>query len=141
MNEHVGEDSTGTDFARAMLDADHASTDCGIQLLGNGPGSATLAMKVTDDMLNGHAITHGGYVFLLADSAFAVACNGYGRPTVAAGASITYLEPTTAGDELVAEAVERVRYGRNGIYDVTVRRGEIVVAEFRGTSREIRARS
>lgn len=141
MNEHVGEDSTGIDFARAMLDADHASTDCGIQLLGNGPGSATLAMKVTDDMLNGHAITHGGYVFLLADSAFAVACNGYGRTTVSAGASITYLQPTTAGDELVAEATEQARYGRNGIYDVTVRCGELVVAEFRGTSREIRTRA
>ncbi|WP_433566668.1 hydroxyphenylacetyl-CoA thioesterase PaaI [Nocardia sp. CA-151230] len=139
MNELSGQDSTGAGFAHAMLDTDRASSECGIQLLANGPGSATLAMKITEDMLNGHAITHGGYVFLLADTAFAAACNGYGRPTVAAGGSITYLEPTTAGDELVAEAVERARYGRNGIYDVTVRRGDVVIAEFRGTSREIPA--
>ncbi|RJO73820.1 hydroxyphenylacetyl-CoA thioesterase PaaI [Nocardia panacis] len=120
-----------------MLAEDRASTRCGIRLLRNAPGSATVTMTVTAEMTNGHDITHGGYVFLLADTAFAVAVNGYGRTTVSSGATITYIAPTTVGDELVAEAVERIRYGRSGVYDVTVRRGETVIAEFRGNSREL----
>jgi acyl-CoA thioesterase len=120
-----------------MLADDRASAAMGISLVRVDVGSATLAMTVTESMLNGHGITHGGFVFVLADTAFALACNGYGRPTVAASASITFVDPTSVGDELVAEAVERVRRGRSGVYDVTVRRGESVVAEFRGNSREI----
>jgi acyl-CoA thioesterase len=119
-----------------MFADDRASAAMGMRLLACAPGTATLAMTITEDMVNGHAITHGGYVFALADTAFAVACNGYGRPTVAAGASITFVAQTSAGDELVAQAVERVRRGRSGVYDVTVRRADGVVAEFRGNSRE-----
>ncbi len=88
-------------------------------------------------MVNGHAIAHGAFVFAVADTAFACACNSHGPVTVAASADITFVAPAREGDELVAEAVERIRYGRSGIYDVTVRRGDEVVAEFRGLSRTI----
>ncbi|RDI68072.1 acyl-CoA thioesterase [Nocardia pseudobrasiliensis] len=127
----------GIEFARRMFDEDPASGNMGMRLIDAGAGAAVVAMTVRADMVNGHGITHGGYVFALADTAFAVACNGYGRTAVAAGASIAFLAPTRCGDELVAEASERVRRGRSGIYDVTVRRGEVVVAEFRGNSRDI----
>jgi phenylacetic acid degradation protein PaaD len=92
---------------------------------------------VTPQMLNGHSICHGGYVFLLADTAFACACNSEGPVTVAAGADVTFIAPAREGDVLVASAQERARYGRSGIYDVTVRRGDDVVAEFRGRSRTL----
>lgn len=98
-------------------------------------------MTVVDFMTNGHGVTHGGFVFALADTAFAVACNGHGQTTVAAAAAIDFLAPTRIGDELTAQAVERARGGRSGIYDVTVRSGDAVVAEFRGNSREIRLRN
>jgi acyl-CoA thioesterase len=104
------------------------------------PGHAVVRMKVTETMLNGHAICHGGYVFALADSAFAFACNTYGEQVVAAGADVTFLRPVGLGDELVAVADERSRHGRSGIYDVTVSRRSdgAVVAEFRGRSRSVR---
>ena len=89
-------------------------------------------------MLNGHQIGHGGMIFALADTAFAVACNSYNRTTVAAGCDIDFVAPVRAGDELRALAQERYRQGRSGLYDVTVRRGDgVVVAEMRGRSREI----
>jgi acyl-CoA thioesterase len=88
-------------------------------------------------MVNGHGLTHGGYVFLLADTAFACACNSYGPVTVAAGAEVTFLRPSRAGDVLEARAAERSASGRSGIYDVTVRRDGDVVAEFRGRSRQV----
>jgi acyl-CoA thioesterase len=88
-------------------------------------------------MVNGHAMTHGGYVFMLADTAFACACNSHGPVTVAAGADINFLRPTGPGDLLIASAKERVTSGRSGIYDVTVTRDGDVVAEFRGRSRVI----
>ncbi|GAA0263387.1 hypothetical protein GCM10010492_75570 [Saccharothrix mutabilis subsp. mutabilis] len=121
-----------------MLANDAASTALGIRALALADGSATLAMTVTDRMINGHGIAHGGYVFLLADTAFACACNRPGSVTVAAQAEIDFLSPVRLGDELVATAVERVRRGRSGIYDITVRRGDEVVAEFRGRSRTLR---
>ena len=121
-----------------MLANDAASTALGIRPLALADGSATLAMTVTDRMINGHGIAHGGYVFLLADTAFACACNRPGSVTVAAQAEIDFLAPVRLGDELVATAVERVRRGRGGIYDITVRRGDEVVAEFRGRSRTLR---
>lgn len=127
--------------AQDMFAADGASRALGIRLLASGPGTATAAVVVTEPMLNGQGRTHGGHVFLLADTAFAVACNAAHSPTVAAAASITFLAPTGLGDELVAQAVERVRQGRSGICDVTVRCGDRVVAEFRGTSREVHPRS
>jgi acyl-CoA thioesterase len=120
-----------------MFEADRASRDLGMELVEVGDGTAVVRMPVTGPMVNGHAIAHGGFVFLLADTAFACACNSRGPVTVAAGADITFVAPVRQGDVLVATAQERVSFGRSGIYDVTVRRGEEVVAEFRGRSREI----
>ena len=122
--------------AEAMWADDAASVGLGMQLASVAPGCATVTMPATDRMVNGHGIVHGGLVASLADSAFAVACNTYGDVTVAAGCDIVFAAPARAGDELVAEAVERSRFGRNGIYDVTVRRadGELI-AEMRGRSR------
>ena len=123
--------------ADAMYAADAASQAAGITVSGVAPGCATARMQVRPEMLNGHGIAHGGVVFLLADTAFAFACNTYGEVTVAQACDIVFVEPAHAGDELVATAVERLRSGRSGIYDVTVRRGPggPVVAEFRGRSR------
>jgi acyl-CoA thioesterase len=121
--------------AAAMFAADQASRGLGMELLHLGPGSAVVQMRVALQMLNGHSICHGGYVFMLADTAFACACNSEGPVTVAAGAEVSFIAPAHEGDVLVATAQERTRYGRSGIYDVTVRRGEEVVAEFRGRSR------
>jgi acyl-CoA thioesterase len=124
--------------AEAMWAGDAASRGLGMLLEGVGPGHATVRMTVREDMVNGHGIGHGGFTFTLADSAFAFACNSYNRSTVAAGCEIRFLVPTRIGDVLVAEAVERSRQGRDGVYDVTVRNGEQVVAELVGHSREIR---
>lgn len=126
------------DPARAMFAADAASLGLGIELVEAAQGAATLRMTVTRAMVNGHGIAHGGYVFLLADSAFACACNSHGPVTVAAAADIAFIAPVREGDVLDAVATERVRFGRSGIYDVTVLRGDEVVAEFRGHSRTIR---
>jgi acyl-CoA thioesterase len=123
---------------RRMLDDDLASRSLGITLVEAGPGHATVRMTVTDTMVNGHALAHGGYVFLLADTAFACACNSHGPVTVAAGADITFVATAHLGDELTARAEERTTYGRSGIYDVTVSRGNEVIAEFRGRSRTLR---
>ncbi|MFD8493175.1 hydroxyphenylacetyl-CoA thioesterase PaaI [Amycolatopsis sp. NPDC059657] len=120
-----------------MFGDDAATRSLGIELLEFGDGHAVARMRVTDPMVNGHAIAHGGYVFLLADTAFAYACNSRGPVTVAAGAEISFIAAAKAGDELIATAEERTRFGRNGIYDVTVRRGDTVIAEFRGRSRAI----
>jgi acyl-CoA thioesterase len=125
--------------AAAMYDADLASRHLGIQIDQVAPGQATARMRVRDTMLNGHAICHGGYVFLLADTAFAFACNTYGPTTVAAACDVVFLGPAHLGDELIAEATERHRFGRSGIYDVTVRLPDTtVIAEFRGHSRTLR---
>jgi phenylacetic acid degradation protein PaaD len=128
--------------AAALWESDRASQALGIEVDKVSPGRAVARLTVTASMVNGHAIAHGGYVFLLADTAFAFACNTYGQVTVARGADITFVAPAREGDELEAVAQERHRAGRNGIYDVTVRRrttGE-VVAEFRGHSRELSTR-
>jgi acyl-CoA thioesterase len=127
--------------ADAMWAGDHASQALGMRIVEVGPGRAVLDMPVRQDMVNGHAIGHGGLTFALADSAFAFACNSYNRSTVAAGAQIRFLAPTRLGDVLTAEAVERDRNGRDGMYDVTVRTDDPdrpVVATFVGQSREIR---
>ena len=122
--------------AATMWAQDRASQALGIRISEVTPGRATATLLVTAAMVNGHAIGHGGYVFLLADTAFAFACNTYGEATVARAADIAFLAPVHEGDELVAEAQERSRSGRSGIYDVTVRRADgEVVAEFRGHSR------
>jgi acyl-CoA thioesterase len=121
----------------AMAHHDAAARGAGIRLVEIGPGRARSAMTVEDRHVNGHGIGHGGYIFMLADCAFAYACNSHGVSTVAQGGDITFLRPAKLGDELVAEAVERA-LGRSGIYDVTVRTGAgEVVAEFRGRSRQV----
>ena len=122
--------------SRMMAD-DKASAGLGITLLTAGEGTAEVTMTVTDDMVNGHGVGHGGFVFLLADTAFACACNSHGPVTLAAGADITFVAPARSGDVLVARAAERTRFGRSGVYDVTVTRGRDVVAEFRGRSRTL----
>ncbi|WP_432035053.1 hydroxyphenylacetyl-CoA thioesterase PaaI [Streptomyces cucumeris] len=124
-----------------MFAADRASRGLGIELLKTGDGAAVLGMAVTASMVNGHGIAHGGYVFLLADTAFACACNSHGPVTLAAGADITFVAPAREGDVLEATAEERTRYGRSGVYDVTVRRGDEVIAEFRGRSRTLARRA
>ncbi|CAM5576127.1 phenylacetic acid degradation protein PaaD [Streptomyces purpurascens] len=126
-----------TPAAEAMFAADKASRGLGVELLEQGEGTAVLRMTVTPGMVNGHGIAHGGYVFLLADSAFACACNSHGPVTVAAGADVTFVAPAYEGDVLVARAEERTRFGRSGLYDVSVLRGDEVIAEFRGRSRTI----
>jgi len=129
--------ATARACADAMWAEDRASQQLGMQLDDVGPGTATLTMTVRDDMVNGHGIAHGGFVFALADSAFAFACNSYDVRTVAYACSVTYLAPTRIGDALRATATERSRVGRTGTYDVTVTTGDTVVAEFRGTSRTL----
>lgn len=127
--------------AEAMWAEDKASQGLGMEIVDVGPGTATLAMTIREDMVNGHAIAHGGFVFLLADSAFAFACNAYDQRTVAQQAQITFLKATTLGDRLTAHAAERWREGRSGIYDITVTRQDgTTVAEFRGHSRTIPGR-
>lgn len=123
------------DPAAEMFAADRASRDLGMELVDLGEGTAVVRMTIGPRMVNGHGIAHGGFVFMLADSAFACACNSGGVATVAAGADISFVAPAREGDVLTATAAERVAFGRSGIYDVTVRRGEEVVAEFRGRSR------
>lgn len=123
--------------AHHMFDADTASRALGIELIEAADGRAVTRMVVTAQMVNGHDIAHGGYIFLLADTTFALACNSHGPVTVAAGADITFVAPAQAGDVLTANAEERTRYGRSGIYDVTVKRAGEVIAEFRGRSRVI----
>lgn len=122
--------------AEAMLARDLTCRSLGITLDEAAPGRAVLTMRLTGQMVNGHGTAHGGYLFLLADAAFAYACNSHGPAAVAQTAQVTFLRPAGPGDELVAEAVERVRSGRTGLYDVTVRRPRdgAVIAEFRGQS-------
>ncbi len=126
--------------ADVMWAQDRASQGLGMSLDDIGPGRSQLSMVVTEAMVNGHDICHGGFVAALADSAFAFACNTYDDVTVAAGFDITFLSPARLGDELVTHAREVARRGRSGLYDVTVRRSRgdgAVVAEFRGRSRSL----
>jgi acyl-CoA thioesterase len=122
-----------------MWGADTASAGLGMELLALDVGRSTVRMAVTEGMVNGHAIAHGGFVFALADSAFALACNSHGPVTVAAGCDITFVAPARLGDVLIAEAVERAVFGRSGLTDVAVRveASGALVAELRGRSRTI----
>jgi acyl-CoA thioesterase len=129
--------SSETNAAHRMFEADDASRRLGMELLEAGDGAARVRMTVADTMVNGHGIAHGGFVFTLADTAFACACNSHGPVTVAAGADVTFVTSAKEGDVLTAVATERTRFGRSGLYDVTVFRGDEVVAEFRGRSRTI----
>ena len=120
--------------AAEMYANDHATRALGMRIERVAPGSAELTMPVSETMLNGHDICHGGYIFLLADSTFAYACNSYNRNTVAQGCSIDYLAPARAGDLLRARGVER---SRTGVYDIEVTNGTTTVALFRGKSYRI----
>lgn len=128
---------------QTMWSEDRASAGLGIECLeithDGEHGAATARMRVSEAMVNGHDICHGGFLFALADSAFALACNAGGAPTVAAACDICFVTAAHLGDVLLATAIERTTYGRNGITDVTVTRASdaAVVAEFRGRSRSI----
>jgi acyl-CoA thioesterase len=125
--------------AAGMYARDRASQAMGMQIAAIGPGYAELTMTVRADMLNGHAICHGGFIFTLADSAFAFACNTYNLTTVASGCAIDFVAPAREGDVLAAMARERSVSGRTGVYDIEVtnQRGE-TVAYFRGKSYRIK---
>jgi acyl-CoA thioesterase len=125
--------------AAAMYARDRASQAMGMRLAAVGPGRAELTMTVRADMLNGHAICHGGFIFTLADSAFAFACNSYNLTTVASGCTIDFVAPAHEGDALTARAAERSVSGRTGVYDIEVtnQRGE-TIAFFRGKAYRVR---
>ena len=129
------------DLARACAEAmwkdDNASRGLGMEILEVKSGRATLAMTVKSSMVNGQGIAHGGFIFTLADSAFAFACNSHNERVVAAQGNITFLRPGKTGDRLVATAREITRSGRSGIYDVRVTVDDVVIAEFRGHSRTV----
>jgi acyl-CoA thioesterase len=129
------------DLARACADAmwkdDDASRGLGMEILDIKAGQAVLAMTVKPHMVNGHGIAHGGFIFLLADSAFAFACNSHNERTVAAQGNITFIQPGKLGDRLIATAREISRSGRSGIYDVRVTVDDTAIAELRGHSRTI----
>ncbi len=119
----------------AMYEKDHASRTLGLTLEEIGPGYARMSMKVREDMVNGHAICHGGIIFTLADSTFAFACNSHNHVTVAQGATIEYLAPGKLGDVLTAIGEERHMAGKTGIYDIRVSNQDgRSVALFRGKS-------
>ncbi len=125
--------------ATAMWSRDDATRNLGMRIVRVAPGVAQIAMTVRVDMLNGHAICHGGFIFTLADSAFAYACNSYNLVTVASGCAIEFLAPAREGDTLTAECREVSSSGRTGVYDadVTNQRGE-KIALFRGKSYRIK---
>lgn len=123
--------------AEALWAQDHASRSLGMEILEAGPGFSTVAMDVTMEMTNGVGTAHGGFIFALADSAFAVACNTYNERTVAAHCAITYLRPGQPGKRLLAHAREVSRAGRSGLYDVEISQEGLIIAQFRGHSRSM----
>lgn len=131
--------ATAEAAARAMWAADRASRALGMELVAVSPGRATVHMAVRPDMCNGYQLCHGGMIFALADSAFAVACNTYNKVTVANNCNVAFVSSARVGDVLTAEAVERHRGGRSGTYDVTVtdQTGRLV-AVFRGHSTQVK---
>ncbi len=129
------------DLARACADAmwkeDDASKGLGMEIVEIKPGKATMTMMIQPHMVNGQRIAHGGFVFLLADSTFAFACNSHNERAVAAQCDITFIRPGKLGDRLFAVAREISRSGRSGIYDVRVSVNDVTIAEFRGHSRTV----
>ena len=128
-------------LARACADAmwqdDTASQGLGMEILDIKPGHARLAMTIKPSMVNGHGIAHGGFIFTLADSAFAFACNSHNERAVAAQGNISFIRPGKLGDLLIATAREISRTGRSGIYDVRVTVDDVAIAELRGHSRTV----
>jgi acyl-CoA thioesterase len=129
------------DLARACAEAmwrdDDASQGLGMEIVEVKAGQATLAMTVKPHMVNGHGIAHGGFIFLLADSTFAFACNSRNERAVAAQCNISFIKPGKLGDRLVATAREISWTGRSGIYDVRVTVDGVAIAELRGHSRTV----
>jgi len=125
--------------AADMYERDHATQALGIEIVDIQPGAARMQMVVREDMLNGHQTCHGGFIFALADSTFAFACNSYNIQTVAAGCSIEYLAPGYEGDVLLAEASEQARSGKTGVYDIVVTNQDgKTIALFRGKSHQLK---
>ena len=135
--ERLSPDDLARACAEAMWKDDHASRGLGMEILEVSAGRATMAMTIKPDMVNGQGIAHGGFIFTLADSAFAFACNSHNERVVAAQGAITFVRPGRLGDRLVATAGEISRSGRSGIYDVRVTADDVVIAEFRGHSRTV----
>jgi acyl-CoA thioesterase len=127
------------EVVQSLYLADRASQSLGIDILDVAPGRVRIAMSVRPEMVNGYGMCHGGIVFAVADSAFAFACNSYGDPMVAAGASIEFLAPTPCGERVTATATEVSRSARHGIYDVAVTGASgAVLAHFRGRCSRLR---
>lgn len=137
----MSESNVAKRCAEKMYSDDAASKALGIKIEVTETGRAIAQFSVTESMLNGFQLCHGGHIFTLADTAFAFACNTHGVVTLAAGASVEFLEPARLGDRLTATAIERYRGGRIGIYDVTVRnQDDVDIAVFRGRSHATRQR-
>jgi len=135
----IDNDELAKACADSMYARDQAAQKMGIELVEIRQGNASLSMKVRKDMLNGHDICHGGYIFALADTAFAYACNSYNKVTVAQNCDIDFIQVAKLSDDLLAIAQERTRGGRTGLYDVNVSRSDgEVVAHFRGRSFQIK---
>ncbi|MFJ6324185.1 MULTISPECIES: hydroxyphenylacetyl-CoA thioesterase PaaI [unclassified Rhizobium] len=139
ISENLSPQQLAEACAKSMWEEDNATRHLGVELLSVTPGEATLLMAVTEAMTNGHGTCHGGYIFTLADSAFAFACNTYNQRTVGQHCSVTYIAPAFKGDRLKATAREMSRRGRGGIYDIAITNqdGE-QIAEFRGHSRTVK---
>lgn len=139
MTEPMNPQQLAEACAKSMFARDPASQALGMRIVAIAPGRACLTMTVRAEMLNGHGTCHGGYIFTLADSAFAFACNSHNQNTVASGCTIDFLEPAREGDLLAAEAIEKSRTGRLGLYDITVtNQNGARVALFRGKSYQIK---
>lgn len=139
MSKKTPEQTLAEQVGEWMYGRDKASQELGIILDTIEPGYARMHMQVRANMLNGHHICHGGFIFSLADSAFAFSCNSYNQNTVAAGVVIDFLSPAQLDDTLSAEAKEQTLSGRTGVYDVVVTNQEgVKIALFRGRSRSIR---
>ena len=135
----ISADALAKQVGQRMFAADKASRQTmGMELLYCKPGTASMRMTVEDKHLNGHQMCHGGFIFTLADSTFAFACNSHNNAAVASSASIEFLKPALLGDVLTCVGVEQVLSGRHGVYDMTVRnQKDQVIALFRGKSAQI----
>ena len=139
MDTTVTPEALAAKVGETMFAVDVASKDTmGMELLLCAPGHARMRMQVRELHLNGHGMCHGGFIFTLADSTFAFACNSHNKNAVAAAASIEFLKPAHAGDVLTCTGEEQVLSGRHGVYDMTVRnQNDEVIALFRGKSAQI----
>ena len=135
----INAEALAQQVGQSMFAADKASRQTmGMELLYCKPGTASMRMTIEDKHLNGHQMCHGGFIFTLADSTFAFACNSHNNATVASAASIEFLKPAHLGDVLTCVGIEQIMSGRHGVYDMTVRnQNNQVIALFRGKSAQI----